>query len=133
LIKKRCLVIADGFYEWRTQDGKKTPMFIQGDAPAPLGLAGLYDSWKSPRGQVIDSCTIITTAANELVRSIHDRMPVILPKEAQRVWLDPDVQAVEALTALLKPYPADKMQAYAVSPLVNSPRNNSAECIKPVG
>jgi putative SOS response-associated peptidase YedK len=132
LIKRRCLVIADGFYEWRKEGTRKTPMFIRLKSGELLGFAGLYETWKSPAGETITSCTIITTAANELMQSIHERMPVILSKEDQRAWLDPANQDALPLVALLQPYPSDEMQAYAVSPLVNSPRNNSAECIKPV-
>jgi putative SOS response-associated peptidase YedK len=107
-------------------------MFIRLKSGELLGFAGLYETWKSPAGETITSCTIITTAANELMQSIHERMPVILSKEDQRAWLDPANQDALPLVALLQPYPSDEMQAYAVSPLVNSPRNNSAECIKPV-
>ena len=130
LQKRRCLVIADGFYEWHTEDGKKTPMFIRLKTDEPIGFAGLYDTWKSPDGEEITSCTIITTSANSMMQKIHERMPVILSKEAQKTWLDPEIQDVEKLVALLKPYSADKMQAYPVSPQVNSPKNNSAELIK---
>ncbi len=132
LIKRRCLVIADGFYEWRKEGTRKTPMFIRLKSGELLGFAGLYETWQSPAGETITSCAIITTAANELMQSIHERMPVILSKEDQRAWLDPANQDALPLVALLQPYPSDEMQAYAVSPLVNSPRNNSAECIKPV-
>ena len=131
-VKRRCIVIADGFYEWRKAETQKTPMFIRLKSEAPIGFAGLYETWQPPKGQAITSCTIITTSANELMQPIHDRMPVILPQELQRVWLDPTNQDANKLVALLKPYPAKEMLAYAVSPLVNSPRNNSVECIKPV-
>lgn len=130
LIKRRCLVIADGFYEWHTEDGKKTPMFIRLKTDEPIGFAGLYDTWKSPDGEEITSCAIITTSANAMMKEIHERMPVILSKEAQKTWLDPEMQDVEKLVALLKPYSADQMQAHPVSPQVNSPKNNSAELIK---
>lgn len=132
LVKRRCLVIADGFYEWRKEGTRKTPMFIRLKSGELLGFAGLYETWQPPKGEAITSCTIITTAANELMQSIHERMPVILSKTAQSAWLDPANQDTKKLVALLKPYPSNQMQAYAVSSLVNSPRNNSAECIKPV-
>jgi len=131
LQKRRCLVVADGFYEWHTEGAKKTPMFIKLKSDAPFGFAGLYDVWKSPDGEEVTSCTIITTSANAMMKKIHDRMPVILSKDAQKIWLDPEITDVEKLVALLKPYPANKMQAFAVSPLVNSPKNNSADCIAP--
>lgn len=131
LIKRRCIIVADGFYEWRAEGKNKTPMFIHLKSQAPFGMAGLYDTWKSPEGKMVTTCTIITTSANEMMKSIHDRMPVVLSKEAQRVWLDANIQDAGELTGLLKPYPTDEMQAYAVSPMVNSPRNNSRECIEP--
>lgn len=132
LVQRRCIVIADGFYEWHTVGTKKTPMYVRLKSGEPMGFAGLYDTWQSPAGETITSCAIITTSANALMQPIHDRMPVILSKPAQRAWLDPANQNVEQLVALLTPFPADEMQTYAVSPLVNSPRNNSAECIKPI-
>ena len=132
LIKQRCVVVADGFYEWGTEEKKKTPMFIRLKSNELFGFAGLYDTWTSPEGKTITSCTIITTSANELMKPIHERMPVILSKEAQRTWLDAEVQNAGELVTLLQAYPADEMQTYPVSPLVNSPKNNSAECIRPV-
>ncbi len=132
LVQRRCIVIADGFYEWHTVGTKKTPMYVRLKSGEPMGLAGLYDTWQSPESETITSCAIITTTANTLVQPIHDRMPVILSREAQRAWLDATNQDIKQLMALLKPYPAEQMQAYPVSPLVNSPRNNSAECIKPI-
>jgi len=132
LVQRRCLVIADGFYEWHTIGTKKTPMYVRLKSGAPMGFAGLYDTWQSPAGEAVTSCTIITTSANALMQPIHDRMPAILSKEAQRAWLDATNQDIKQLVALLKPYPADELQVYPVSPLVNSPRHNSAECIKPI-
>jgi putative SOS response-associated peptidase YedK len=107
-------------------------MFIRLKSKRPFGFAGLYDLWKSPEGEVVTSCTIITTAANELMRSIHDRMPVILPRKDQRVWLDPAYPDLGRLISLLKPYPEKSMEWYAVSPIVNSPQHNSPECIQSV-
>ncbi|MBI4789671.1 MAG: SOS response-associated peptidase [Chloroflexi bacterium] len=132
LKKQRCLIVASGFYEWQKQGASKTPMFIRFKSSEPFGFAGLYDTWKSPDGESLTSCTIITTSANELMRSIHERMPVILPKKAHKLWLDPANQDLDELVALLQPYPADKLIAYPVAPLVNSIRNNSAENIRPV-
>jgi putative SOS response-associated peptidase YedK len=132
LKSQRCLVVADGFYEWRKIGAKKIPMLIRLKSKRPFGFAGLYDTWKSPEGEPIISCTIITTNANDLVKPIHDRMPVIIPKRQQKYWLDPKHQDLEALAALLEPYPADVMEAYEVSRLVNSPKNNSPECIAPI-
>jgi putative SOS response-associated peptidase YedK len=132
LQKRRCLIIADGFYEWRTEQKQKIPMYIRRKSNGPLGFAGLYDSWKSSQGETITSCAIITTTANEMIKSIHDRMPVILPKAAQQVWLDSANQDIAQLMTLLKPYPSEDMETLRVSPLVNSPQNNSIDCIQPV-
>jgi putative SOS response-associated peptidase YedK len=107
-------------------------MFIQVKAEGPFGFAGLYDSWRSERGEQIASCTIITTTPNARMKPIHDRMPVILPPQAYAEWLDPSTDDLEKLVGHLKPYPAAKMKAFQVSPLVNSPKNNSPECIRPV-
>src|SRR6266581_7250696 len=111
LRSKRCLVIADGFYEWKSVNGSKTPMYITLKSGEPFAFAGLWDIWKSPDGQQIRTCTIITTEPNELVASIHDRMPVILSADAREEWLDTSVQDVNALLPLLGPYPADEMTA----------------------
>ena len=130
LKKQRCLVVADGFYEWHKEGTTKIPMFIRCKPKGPFGFAGLYDTWKSPNGERLTSCAIITTAANELMQPIHDRMPVILPKSVHKLWLDPSNEDLDELVALLQPYPADKMLAYPVAPLVNSTRNNSVENIR---
>ena len=132
LKSRRCLIVADGFYEWQKEGAKKIPMFIHLKSQKPFAFAGLYDVWKSPDGDWITSCAIITTRPNELMESIHNRMPVILPKTAYKSWLDAANQDLDELVALLQPYPADKMLAYPVSPLVNSPRNNSPECIQAI-
>lgn len=132
LKSRRCLIVADGFYEWQKEGAKKIPMFIHLKSQKPFAFAGLYDVWKSPDGDWITSCAIITTRPNELMETIHNRMPVILPKTAYKSWLDAANQDLAELVALLQPYPADKMLAYPVSPLVNSPRNNSPECIQPI-
>ncbi|MCL4490257.1 MAG: SOS response-associated peptidase [Chloroflexi bacterium] len=132
LKSQRCLVLADGFYEWREDAGKKAPMFIRLKSLEAFGFAGLYDTWKSPEGESITTCTIITTAANELMRKFHHRMPIILPKSAHPLWLDPARQDIDELVSLLQPYPANEMEAYPVSPLVNSPSHNVPECVLPV-
>jgi len=133
LRKKRCLVIADGFYEWRADAGKKVPMRITLKSSEPFAFAGLWDEWKAPTGVPVRSCTIITTRPNELVEDIHNRMPVILQPDAEQIWLDPEVEDAGLLASLLSPYPADRMVAYQVSPMVNSPRNDKPECIAPMG
>jgi putative SOS response-associated peptidase YedK len=129
---RRCLVLADGFYEWLKAGAVRTPMLLHLKSERSFGFAGLYEKWRSPLGEAITSCTIITTEPNELVRPIHDRMPVILPKEIEDSWLDPAVQDHHRLLALLQPYPAEDMEAYPVSSRVNSVKNNSPECIERV-
>ena len=128
--KRRCLVVADGFYEWQDTAGIRRPMYIRLKSGKPFGFAGLYEVWKSPEGEEVTTCTIITTEANELMKPIHERMPVIIPKEHQDEWLDPTIQDQVHLLDMLKPNPAGEMEAYPVSKRVNSPRNNSPECIK---
>ena len=129
--KYRCLIVADGFYEWRREGKTKTPVFIRLKTGKPLGFAGLYNRWISPEGKEITTSTIITTRANEMLEPIHDRMPVITMAEKQDLWLDPDVNDKSTLLSMLNPYPSEEMEYYDVSPRVNSPRNNSPECIKP--
>ncbi|HXG18768.1 MAG TPA: SOS response-associated peptidase [Methylomirabilota bacterium] len=132
LQKRRCLVPADGFYEWKKEGKKKTPMYIRLKSHEPFGFAGLWETWKSPNGEAIHSCTIITTAPNSLMEPIHNRMPVLLPREAEALWLDRTMEDPARLLPLLTPYPAEEMDAYEVSPAVNSPRTNASVCIEPV-
>jgi len=129
--KRRCLVVADGFYEWQRVGTSKRPMYIHLKNGKPFGFAGLYEFWKSPEDEQIVTCAIITTTPNQLMQPIHDRMPVIIPKADENRWLDPHATDQEALIDMLKPYPADAMEAYPVSKRVNSPTNNSPECVKP--
>lgn len=129
LNKRRCLVLADGYYEWRTEGKAKQPFYFHLRDGQPFAFAGLWDCWKGAE-EPIESCTIITTDANDLSRPIHDRMPVMLTREGCALWLDPDIEDREVLQELLKPYPREAMACYAVSPLVNSPRNNCPECIE---
>jgi putative SOS response-associated peptidase YedK len=132
--RRRCLILADGFYEWRKEPGSKakTPMYVQLKSGEPFGFAGLWEAWNSPHGDLILSCTIITTTPNKLMKPIHDRMPVILPPEAYTEWLDPAEKQPDQVNGLLVPYPADRMQAHPVSTVVNSPANDVPECIEPV-
>jgi len=129
---QRCLIPADGFFEWRQVGENKVPMFIRLKSGRPFGFAGLFDVWTSPQGERIISCTILTTEANDFLRTIHHRMPVILPKSHEATWLDPAIHSFESLLPLLRPYPAEEMEAYEVSRLVNSPDNNTPECIRPI-
>ena len=133
--RRRCLVLADGFYEWRQDLGQKskTPLFIHLKSRQPFAFAGLWEIWHSTDGSEIRSCTIITTQPNEMMEPIHNRMPVILSPEAYPLWLSPEEKGSSQLNPLLVPYPADQMTAYPVSRLVNSPQNDSPEVILPVG
>ena len=112
LQQKRCLVIADGFYEWKKEGSTKRPYRITLLNKEPFGFAGLWDTWKSPTGDIVNSCTIITTTPNELMAPIHDRMPVILPRKAEQVWLDQSIVESNLLKSILVSYPADLMIAY---------------------
>jgi len=131
LRKRRCLILADGFYEWQKKEKIKQPMFIRLKSREPFGFAGLWEHWNSPEGEEILTCTIITTEANELLKQVHERMPVILPREKEDEWLDPNAEP-SRLLELLKPYPSDLMEFYEVSRLVNSPANDTPDCIVPV-
>ena len=129
--RSRCLVVADGFYEWQKTRDEKQPFYIRLKSGGPFAFAGLYDVWESP-AETVTSCTIITTEPNELMASIHNRMPVILGKKEADLWLQDGERDADALLALLKPYPAERMEAYAVSKSVNSPRFNGPNCITPL-
>jgi|ERR1043165_4214253 putative SOS response-associated peptidase YedK len=128
---RRCLVVADGFYEWQAANGHKLPYFIRLKSDRPFGLAGLWERWEKGE-QPIESCTILTTDANDLMKPIHERMPVIIPKGQYDLWLDPRCHDTEKLMKLLGPYSAEEMLAYRVSKLVNSPKNDSPKCIDPL-
>ena len=130
--RRRCLILADGFYEWRAEGSGKTPMRIVLKSREPFGFAGLWEEWKAPSDETIRSCAIITTAANSLIEPIHNRMPVILHREEEALWLDPEVDDPLLLTQLLVAYAAEDMKAYPVSPLVNSYRNDTPACIEPL-
>ena len=129
--RRRGLVVADGCYEWRAAGKRKVPVYLFLKSKRPFGFAGLYESWKSPGGEEIRTCTIITTGANELLRPIHDRMPVILPEDVEDAWLDPAANRRESLLSLLKPYPAAGMDAYDVTPVVNNAGLDAPDCIAP--
>ncbi len=130
--ERRCLIPADGFYEWQRTDSGKQPYYVRKKDGRPFAFAGLWESWKNPEDSEIRSCTILTTDANELVGGIHHRMPVILPPENYEVWLDPFFREADALLPLLEPYPSGDMEAYPVSRFVNKPSNDEARCIEPV-
>ena len=127
--KKRCLILADSFYEWKKDPERKIPMRIKLKNNDPFGMAGLWESWKSPKGMVY-SCSVITTTSNELMTSIHDRMPVILNPKDEKVWLDPTIQDTNYLQQFLKSFDTEQMEAFEVSSDVNSPKNNSSNLIE---
>ena len=131
---KRCIIPADGFYEWKVQPGTKvkTPYFIHMKSGQPFAFAGLWDEWQAADGSPIRTCTIITTGPNALMSTLHDRMPVILPEQDYAEWLDPAPRSSDSLQHLIAAFPAESMEAYPVSALVNSPSNDRAELLQPV-
>ena len=131
LKKRRCLIPADGFYEWKKLDDRKQPVRIVLKSREPFAFAGLWEVWRSLGGQEILSCTIVTTTANELLKEVHERMPVILAREAEDIWLNPETP-LPKLLELLKPYPSEDMEFYPVSRDVNSPGNDSPDLIAPI-
>jgi putative SOS response-associated peptidase YedK len=128
----RCLIPASGFYEWQRREGGKQPYYIRMRDETLLGLAGLWDRWEGPDEGVVESCAILTTAANAVLSPIHDRMPVIVSPEKYGHWLDPSLRDSNSLAPLLVPFPAEEMIAYPVSPRVNSPATDDAECVAPL-
>jgi putative SOS response-associated peptidase YedK len=129
--RHRCLVPVDGFYEWQRRGAGKVPLRFRMASGEPFALAGLWEEWGKPGVAPLRSCTVLTTACNEFVRPVHDRMPVILTREEQRRWLSPG-STTDELRALLEPYRGGDLEAYEVSTLVNSPSNDVAECLLPV-
>ena len=125
-------MLADGFYEWQKSGSRRRPMRVVMRSGEPFAFAGLWETWRDPEGKVVPSCTILTTEANDLLRPIHDRMPVILSREGEALWLDGSESDPAALANVLRPYPADAMDAYEVSSLVNSHVNDGPEVIEPV-
>ncbi len=129
--KRRCLILADGFYEWKTEGRHEQPFHIRLHDGRPFAFAGLWEHWAGGEGAAIDSCTILTTTPNDLLRPLHHRMAVILGPEDYDLWLDPAIQEVERLQPLLRSYPPEKMEAYPVSRMVNNPANDDPRCIEP--
>lgn len=128
---RRCLVPADGFYEWKTVDKRKLPMRVRLKGGEPFAFAGLWDGWTAPDGKELRTFTILTTGANKALAALHDRMPVILRPEDEDLWLSPSA-ALPDLQYLLKPFPDEPIEAYAVSPAVNKPSTDVPECIEPI-
>jgi putative SOS response-associated peptidase YedK len=126
----RCLITADGFFEWKKSGSSKQPYFIRMKSKEPFGFAGLWSHWMSPDGSEIKSCSIITTSSNSLMRTIHDRTPVIMDKTNEDEWLDTKVFNKNHLLDMLKPCDIDLLEIYPISTYVNSPSNNSQQCIE---
>jgi putative SOS response-associated peptidase YedK len=131
LRSRRCLIPADGFYEWAHSGTRKQPHFIRMKDGQPFAMAGLWETWAAPDGSAVETCTILTTTPNEVVAPVHDRMPVILERKDHDPWLSRD-SLVRDLLALLKPHPAPVMTVHPVGPHVNNPRNNGPECAAPL-
>jgi putative SOS response-associated peptidase YedK len=129
---RRLIIPASYFYEWQHAEKEKIPYLIRLKGKELFGMAGLWESWTAPTGEVIDSCTIVTTAANAAVAKLHDRMPVILREEDYARWLGEEAADPEVLKALLRPYPDTEMELYPVTRKVGNPRFNSPECMEPV-
>lgn len=130
--KRRCIIFADSFYEWKTVNQQKTPYRILTKNNKTFAMAGLWDR-NEYNGREIVTCTILTTVANPVVKQIHDRMPVILENdEAVEIWLNTKEYSFETARQVMKPYPEQQLQVYPVSPIVNSPKNNTIDCIRPL-
>ena len=134
LRRRRCLLPADGFYEWRagaTKRGPKQPFHIQREDGRPIALAGLWERWKGPDGSRLESCTVLTTTPNELLAEVHDRMPVVLAPDAWPLWLDREVQDVARVVPLLVPAPAANLIVSPVGTWVNDPKHDDPLCLAP--
>ena len=130
--KKRCLILADGFYEWKDTPMGRVPLYIRRKDGEPFAFAGLWDTWRNPDGETVRSCVIITTSPNALMQTFHDRMPVILAPDDIDRWLDPAAQKDPAeLQKLIRPCADDLLEAFEVTRLVNSPKNDVPACIEP--
>lgn len=131
--KRRCLILADGFYEWeKKSDGTKQPFRFIMKNKQPFAMAGLFEMNSKVAEEPVVSCTIITTTPNKVTEKVHDRMPVILKEEDYDMWLNPSMNDTEFLKTLIKPYEAEQMDAYLVSTLVNSPKNDLADILSPL-
>lgn len=132
LKKRRCLIPADGFYEWQKTAKAKQPYCFTLSDEGVFAFAGLWERWKDAAGNPVETCSILTTTPNRLVEDLHNRMPVILRPEDYELWLDPGEQRVESVAELLKPFDSARMKRYAVSTRVNNVNNDDAECIEPI-
>ena len=128
---RRCLVPSSGFYEWKKEEERKQPYFIRPRGRSSFAFAGLWEQWQGPEGSLVESCTLITTEANELISNLHDRMPVILPPSEYALWLDPGISDGRRLIPLLQPYPTRELEAFPVEVIVNNPKMDDSRCIAP--
>jgi putative SOS response-associated peptidase YedK len=131
--RRRCLVPADGFYEWQQRDGRKQPYHVGMVDGAPFAMAGIWEYWARPERPAVVSCALVVTQPNELMASIHDRMPVIVAPEDYAAWLDPSIDDAVAIAAMLSPFPAEQMRAYPVSARVNNVKNDGPDLIEAIG
>jgi putative SOS response-associated peptidase YedK len=129
--RRRCLILADGFYEWTEVDGRRQPVHIRRRDGRPFAFAGLWEGWRSPGGEPLHTCTIVTTTPNDVLRTVHDRMPVILTRRTQEIWMDTDATP-DHLQALLAPYTEHELEVFPVSPLVNSAANDLPACAEAI-
>ena len=129
--ERRCLIPADGFYEWKREGAVKRPFYIRMRDGAPFAFGGIWERWEGIRGEAVETCAILTTEPNDLLAPIHDRMPLILPPEEYGRWLDPSVRVPESLAPLLRPFPPGAMEAYPVGRAVNNPLTDGPSCIRP--
>jgi putative SOS response-associated peptidase YedK len=128
-VKRRCLIVADGFYEWQKRNGSKQPFLIHRQDDRPFAFAGLWERWDKGEEE-IESCTIIVTEANDLLEPIHDRMPVILDPDDYDLWLDPEFGDRNKLGDMLRPHSGEGLEAYPVSTVINNPRNDTDKCVE---
>jgi putative SOS response-associated peptidase YedK len=138
LRRRRCLIPCNGFYEWKPLPARpgakprKQPIYIRRRDDRVFALAGLWDRWENPEGIAVDSFTILTTEPNELMRDLHNRMPVVVRRSDYALWLDPEIQDVQRLSTLFAPVPADDFSAYPVGTVVNNAAHDSPDCIRPI-
>ncbi|MBF0289080.1 MAG: SOS response-associated peptidase [SAR324 cluster bacterium] len=132
LKRRRCIIPASGFFEWKKEGDQRIPTYIHLKKQKLFAIAGLWEEWQHPDGSMLLTFTIITVAPNHLMETIHNRMPAILKPEEESIWLDPSIQNKNDLQKLLQPYPEEIMETYTVSRRVNSPANDDTDCIKPV-
>jgi putative SOS response-associated peptidase YedK len=129
---RRCLIVADGFLEWKAVGSRKQPFWIRLEGGSPFALAGLWDRWQAPGGEAVETCTILTTEANAVLRPLHDRMPVILDVRDHDLWLDTEVRLANELSALFEPFDPARIRYDAVSPRVNSVAFDDPDCLEPI-